>query len=427
MGAVADSELRSFLPIPPESEFPIQNLPFGVFVPEAGAAPRVGVAIGEWILDLALLAERGLFCGPELAGLRVFEAASLNPLLALGPAAWREARGTVARLLRADVPTLRDDAALRDLALVSRAEAEMCLPCVVGDYTDFYAGRQHAENVGRMFRGPDAALPPNYLHLPIGYHGRASSLVVSGTEIRRPRGQYRAPEAGGPSFGPSRELDFELELGFFIGRGNSLGSPIPIGRAPNQIFGYVLVNDWSARDIQQWEYAPLGPFLGKSFATTVSPWVVTTDALAPFRCTGPVQEPPPLDYLRLPPGGPWAYDMKLEVALRTPEMQEPVVIARTNFRELYWLPVQMVAHHTVNGCNLRPGDLLATGTISGPTADACGSLLEATLRGQRPLALPGGQTRAFLEDGDEVTLAATCDGPGYRVGFGACTGRILPG
>jgi fumarylacetoacetase len=322
---------------------------------------------------------------------------------------------------------LRDDAALRDRALVSRADAQMHLPCEVGDYTDFYAGRHHAENVGRIFRGPDAALPPNYLHLPIGYHGRASSLVVSGTEIPRPRGQYRTASEAAPAFGPTRELDFELELGFFIGRGNARGTPIPVGLAPDQIFGYVLVNDWSARDIQQWEYAPLGPFLGKSFATTISPWVVTTEALAPFRCAGPSQEPAPLEYLRLPPDGPWSYDIRLEVGLRSAAMPKPATIARTNFRELYWLPVQMVAHHTVNGCNLRPGDLLATGTISGRDADACGSLLEMTLRGQRPLVLPGGETRVFLEDGDEVTFTAACEGRDYRIGFGACTGRIVPG
>ena len=424
MRSTTDPTLRSFLSVPPESPFPIQNLPYGVFRPEPGVRPRVGVAIGEWVLDLAVLEERGFFGGPELAGRRVFGQATLNAFMALGPAAWHEAREQISRLLRHDVAVLRDDAALRDQALVAMEAAEMLLPSAIGDYTDFYASREHAANVGRLFRGPDAALPPSFPHTPIGYHGRAGSVIVSGTDIRRPQGPSRGPSDGGPAFGPTRELDFELEVGWFIGRGNELGRPIPIQRAPNQVFGFVLVNDWSARDLQQWEYQPLGPFLGKNFATTISPWVVPTAALEPFRCEGPPHEAEPLPYLRAK--GPQAYDLHLQVALQTPQMDTPQVITRTNLRHLYWSPVQLLAHHTVGGCNLRPGDLLATGTVSGPTPDSLGCLLDLTRRGENPLILPSGERRVFLEDGDTIILTGWCEGPDYRLGFGECRGRIQP-
>ncbi|MEW6197232.1 MAG: fumarylacetoacetase [Planctomycetota bacterium] len=424
MRSTTDPTLRSFVPVPPESPFPIQNLPYGVFRPEPGAQPRVGVAIGDWVLDLAVLEERGFFGGPELADRRVFGQATLNVFMALGPAAWHAAREQISRLLRHDVAVLRDDAALRDQALVAREAAEMLLPCAIGDYTDFYASREHAANVGRLFRGTDAALPPSYLHTPIGYHGRASSVVISGTDIRRPQGPSCGPNGSGPALGPTRELDFELEVGWFVGRGNELGRPIPIQRAPNQVFGFVLVNDWSARDLQQWEYQPLGPFLGKNFATTISPWVVPAPALEPFRCEGPVHDSELLPYLRTK--GPQAYDLHLQVALQTPQMDTPHIITRTNLRHLYWSPVQLVAHHTVGGCNLRPGDLLATGTVSGPTPDSLGCLLELTRRGESPLGLPSGEQRTFLEDGDTIILTGWCEGPDYRLGFGECRGRIQP-
>jgi fumarylacetoacetase len=300
----------------------------------------------------------------------------------------------------------------------------MNLPAEIGDYTDFYSSREHATNVGTMFRGREKALQPNWLHMPVAYHGRASSVVVSSTDIRRPYGQTIAPGAEEPVFETSKEMDFELEMGYFVGSGNELGRPIPIDEAANHIFGLVLVNDWSARDIQRWEYRPLGPFLAKNLATSISPWVVTLEALEPFRCPGPEQEPQPLPYLRSPREG--AFDIQLEVHLQSQEMAEPAVISRSNFRYLYWNMAQQLAHHTITGCNMRPGDLLASGTISGPTPDSYGSLLELAWRGTRPITLPNGEERSFLEDGDRVTLTGWCQGDGYRVGFGEVKGEIFP-
>jgi fumarylacetoacetase len=319
---------------------------------------------------------------------------------------------------------LRDDAALREQALLPMSEAVMQLPADIGDYTDFYSSREHATNVGTMLRGADNALMPNWLHLPVAYHGRASSIVVSGTDVRRPCGQSKPDKDDAPLFGPSRSLDFELEMAVFVGPGNELGTPIPIGQADEQLFGMVLLNDWSARDIQAWEYVPLGPFLAKNFATTISPWVVTLEALEPFRTAGPVQNPTSLPYLQT--SGPGAYDIQLEVLLQSEKMDRPARISHSNFKYLYWSMAQQLAHHTVNGCNLRPGDLLASGTISGPTPDSYGSLLELTWRGSKPLTLPNGDTRTFLQDGDRLTLTGWCQGDGYRVGFGEATGRILP-
>ncbi|HSN56479.1 MAG TPA: fumarylacetoacetase, partial [Candidatus Sulfomarinibacteraceae bacterium] len=302
---------------------------------------------------------------------------------------------------------------------------EMLLPAEIRDYTDFYSSREHATNVGTMFRGPDNALQPNWLHLPVGYHGRASSVVVSGTDVRRPRGQFKPADADRPVYGPSRLMDFELEMGFFVGPGNALGEPIPIADAPEHIFGMVLVNDWSARDIQAWEYVPLGPFLGKSFATSISPWVVTMDALEPFRCAGPAQtDPEPLPYLRT--SGDQAYDIRLEVLLQGADMAEPATIATSNFRYLYWNVCQQLAHHTVNGCNARPGDLYASGTISGPAKNERGSMLELSWRGSEPITLPNGGQRRFLADGDTVILRGRCEAGGVRVGFGEVRGTLLP-
>jgi fumarylacetoacetase len=424
MNPTTDPALRSWVPVPAESHFPIQNLPYGVFRRRAGGPPRLGVAIGEAVLDLALLQEHGLLRGPAVGDGQVFREAVLNPFMALGRAAWSEVRSLLSRLLRADEPALRDNAALRERALVPMAEVEMLLPAAIGDYTDFYSSREHASNVGIMLRGPENALMPNWLHLPVAYHGRASSVVVSGTDLHRPLGQTKADDAPAPTFGPSRSLDFELEMGLFVGPGNALGQPIPIEKAPEHIFGMVLVNDWSARDIQKWEYQPLGPFLAKSFGTSISPWVVTLDALEPFRTAGPKQEPAPLPYLRSP--GDWAFDIHLEVALQGAQMARPHLICRSNFQYLYWNVCQQLAHHTVNGCNLRPGDLLASGTISGPTPDSFGSLLELAWKGTRPLAFPNGEQRVFLQDGDRVTMTGWCQGAGYRVGFGEVTGRVLP-
>jgi fumarylacetoacetase len=304
------------------------------------------------------------------------------------------------------------------------ADVDMLLPVDIGDYTDFYSSREHATNVGAMLRGPENALMPNWLHLPVAYHGRASSVVVSGTDLYRPKGQGKPADAPAPLFGPSRSLDFELEMGFFIGPGNELGRPIPVAQAPEHIFGMVLVNDWSARDIQAWEYQPLGPFLAKNFGTSISPWVVTMEALEPFRTAGPRQEPEPLPYLRSPGG--WAYDIHLEVYVQGQRMEQPQRVSTSNLRFMYWNVCQQLAHHAVNGCNLRTGDLLASGTISGPTPDSFGSLLELTWRGTRPLTFPNGEQRTFLQDGDRVTMTGWCQGAGYRVGFGEVTGKILP-
>jgi fumarylacetoacetase len=383
------------------------------------------VAIGEQVLDLSVLVERGLFRGPEMRDTYVFHEPSLNAFLSMGRPAWREARQRIGELLRADEPALRDDAGLRDAALLPAASVQMLLPARVGDYTDFYSSREHATNVGTMFRGAANALQPNWLHLPVGYHGRSSSIVVSGTDVRRPCGQFRPEDADRPQCGPSRMMDFELEVGALIGPGNELGTPVPIDRAAEQLFGLVLVNDWSARDIQQWEYVPLGPFLGKSFATSISPWVVTLDALEPFRCAGPAQDDPaPLPYLTSPGG--WAFDIALEVLLKSAAMAEPVRIATGNFSSVYWSICQQLAHHTVNGCNLRPGDLLASGTISGSGRQERGSLLELAWRGAEPLALPSGETRSFLADGDTVIMRGHCESGGVRVGFGEVRGTLLP-
>jgi fumarylacetoacetase len=414
--------MRSFVEVPRESHFPIQNLPFGIFSSPNSEQPRVGIAIGDLVLDLALLEDDGFFTGPHLKGRKLFSQPALNPFMAQGRPAWREARQTIQHILGSDNPLLRDDVSLRKKALIPMADVEMHLPASVGDYTDFYSSREHATNVGAMFRGPKKALQPNWLHLPVAYHGRASSIVPSGTDIRRPLGQIVEPGASQPSLAPSREMDFELEIGQFVGPGNDLGQPISIDKATDHIFGLVLVNDWSARDIQRWEYRPLGPFLSKNLATSISPWVVTLDALEPFRCPGPEQDPEPLPYLRS--AGNWAYDIHLEVQLQSIAQNNPATVSHSNARYLYWNMCQQVAHHTIAGCNLRPGDLLATGTISGPTPNSAGSMLELSWRGERPLQLPGNETRTFLKDGDTVTMTGWCQGDGFRVGFGELTGRI---
>ncbi len=414
--------LRSFVSVAAESPFPIQNLPYGVFRRRAGGS-HVGVAIGDFILDLTALETKGFFDGPVLANRRPFAAGRLNAFLALGRGAWAEARSVVAHLLRADEARLRDDASLRENMLIPAADAEMLLPIDVGDYTDFYSSLEHATNVGTMLRGADKALQPNWRHLPVAYHGRASSVVVSGHDFPRPCGQTKPDGADAPQFGPTRSLDFELEMGAVVGVANELGRPIPVGQARDHVFGMVLLNDWSARDIQAWEYVPLGPFLSKNFCTTISPWVVTLEALEPFRVAGPIQEPTPPPYLRTE--GPQTYDIRLEVYLQGEKMGRTHCVCATNYQRLYWSLAQQVAHHTVNGCRLRPGDLLGSGTISGSTPDSFGSLLELTWRGARPLTFPDGEKRTFLQDGDRVTLTGWCQGEGYRVGFGEATGTVL--
>lgn len=423
MTSTTDPSRRSFVPVPTDSHFPIQNLPYGVFRPRSGGAARVGVAIAGNVLDLSELANHHLL-DVVAEGKHVFSQGSLNAFMALGPLAWRETRKSISHLLRVDVATLRDDSQLRERAFLSMNDVEMLLPVEIGDYTDFYSSREHATNVGTMIRGPENALNPNWLHMPIAYHGRASSIVVSGTNIRRPLGQRMPDPAGQPMFGPSRSLDFELEVGYVIGTGNPLGQPVPIDQAADHVFGLVLVNDWSARDIQKWEYQPLGPFLSKSFATSISPWVVTLEALQPFHTQGPSQQPAPLPYLSTTANT--TFDIQLEAALQASESSVRQRISMTNLRFMYWNMAQQIAHHTINGCNLRTGDLLATGTVSGPSPESLGCLLEITEGGKRPLQLSDGESRQFLEDHDRITLTGWCQGENYRVGFGELTGKVLP-
>ncbi len=411
------------------TDFPLQNLPFGVFR-RGTEAPQIGVAIGDRVLDLPAAIESGrLAVSDEISNACLSR--SLNALMGLGTAPRRTLRRQLFTLLRADNPLGADDAARANL-LHPLAQVEMLLPAEIGDYSDFYASIDHATNVGSMFR-PDNPILPNYKWVPIGYHGRSSSIVPSGTPIHRPNGQRKAPDAEAPTFGPSRQLDYELEMGVWIGKGNALGEPIEIERAEDHLFGLSLLDDWSARDLQAWEYQPLGPFLGKSFATTVSPWVVTIEALAPFRVPAaprPAGDPAPLPYLNAAGDrDEGALSITLEVHLQSRAMRErylsPVRVSRTNFRSLYWTPAQLVTHHASNGCNLCPGDLLGSGTVSGPEPEQRGCLLEKTWRGKEPIALPSGETRAFLEAGDEVSFTGRCEREGFvSIGFGECRGEV---
>ena len=415
--------LQSFIEVAPDSHFPIQNLPFGIFQPREGK-PRAGVAIGNLIADLSVLEELGHFRSPEFRDRQVFSEDSLNAFLALGRPAWRKAREVLQHLLLSETPTLRDDARLRTRVFQAQKDVIMKLPVRIANYTDFYSSYHHAHNVGTMLRGPENALMPNWKWLPVAYHGRASSVVVSGTSVRRPQGQIKPPDSSAPIFAPAKSLDYELEMAFLIGPGNSLGDPVRINHALDHIFGLVLMNDWSARDIQAWEYQPLGPFLAKNFCTSISPWVVTLEALEPFRKPLPSQEPQPLAYLRAK--NDFTFDIHLEARLQTSSLDSPHIITRTNFQNLYWSIAQQLAHHTVSGCNLQPGDLLASGTISGPTEESRGCMLELTWRGANPLKLPNGETRKWLEDGDTLTITGWCQGDGYRIGFGEVTGQVLP-
>ncbi len=417
--------MQSWRDIGERSDFPLENLPYGAFRAHGGAV-HLGVAIGEDVLDLAAVAQAGLI--DDICERELLEAGSLNPFLAAGRECWASVRERLIALLQRD-----GDARLRTANagrfFARQRDIEMVLPVEIGDYVDFYSSIEHATNLGRMFRPDGDALMPNWRHLPIGYHGRASTIVIDGTPIVRPSGQRKPPQAPLPAFGPSTRLDIELEVGFITGPGNAMGEPIAIADAREHIFGLVLVNDWSARDIQAWEYQPLGPFLGKSFATTISPWIVTLDALEPFRMAGPLQVPQPLEYLQT--RDEWAYDIALAVDVQSQTMRErgiaPQTISRTTFAAMYWNMAQQLAHVTSNGTAIRPGDLYASGTISGPTPDSLGSLIELTWNGERPIELASGERRAFLEDGDEVTLRGWCEGGGApRIGFGAARGMVLP-
>lgn len=415
--------MQSFISVSPDSHFPIQNLPYGVFSTCDNTAHRIGVAIGDLILDLSVIAH--LFSGPVLSSHQdVLRQPTLNGFMSLGSTAWKEARSRLQTLLSADNPILRDDQQLRAVAFVPQKSATMHLPAEIGDYTDFYSSIDHATNVGTMFRGKENALMPNWKYLPVGYHGRASSVVVSGTPIRRPNGQTRPKDDEPPTFGPCRLMDFELEMAFFVGPGNKLGDSISIQSAQDHIFGMVLMNDWSARDIQKWEYVPLGPFLAKNLGTTISPWVVTMEALAPFVVDNYVQDPKPFPYLQH--SDKYTYDINLEVGIKPDGSDHTGVVCKSNFRYMYWTMKQQLAHHTITGCNVRPGDLMASGTISGPTEESFGSMLELSWRGSKTVDIGTNATRKFLQDGDEVIINGYCQGKGYRVGFGQCTGKVLP-
>lgn len=416
-----DPSLSSWIEVAPNSDFPIQNIPFGIFQ-TADLAPRMATIVGDTVVDLAALAEAGLLATTKV-DTAVFQQRFINDFMALGKTATRAVRNRLSDLFETGNQELQGNADLKAAALFNVNEVALLLPVKVGDYTDFYSSREHATNVGTMFRDPDNALLPNWLHIPVGYHGRASSIVVSGTDIHRPKGQQLPNEAKVPVFGPSKLLDFELEVAFVVGQSTELGDTMTTETAEDYIFGLTLFNDWSARDIQKWEYVPLGPFLAKSFASTSSPWVVTLDALEQFRTEGYTQDPEVLPYLKY--DGNKNYDIKLQVAIQ-PEGAAPHVVCNSNFKHMYWTMFQQLTHHTINGCNINVGDMCASGTISGPTPDSYGSMLELSWRGSKPVAMPDGSERKFINDNDTVIMTGYGEVNGVRIGFGPCAGKVLP-
>lgn len=412
--------LQCWIDIPDNSDFTIHNLPFGIFSDDGD--PRPGVRIGDKVLDLSALLENGYLNKLQIQDTSVFYESKLNPFIELGKKARLELRKVLQEILSpgSELEKNSDD---HNKVLLDLKNLRMHMPVDVPDYTDFYSSIEHATNVGIMFRGKDNALMPNWKHLPVGYHGRSSSIVVSGTPIHRPKGQTKADDADSPSFGPSRLFDFELEMAFITSSNTELGDSISVEEAQDHIFGMVLFNDWSARDIQKWEYVPLGPFLGKNFGSSISPWIVTMEALEPFMLEGPKQDPEPLDYLKQ--SGKNNIDIILSASIKTAEGVEKV-ITNTNFKYMYWSMNQQLAHHTVNGCNIRVGDMYASGTISGPEEGSFGSLLEITWRGSKPIAMPDGSERKFLQDGDTLIVRGHCEKDGIRVGFGEVSGEVLP-
>lgn len=413
--------VTSWIAVPSGSDFPIQNIPFGIFK-TAEKTPRMATIIGDTVIDLAVLAEAGFFAKLGV-DTNVFKQAYINDFMALGKVMTRAVRDRIAELFEKSNTELAGNTQVMSQALHHHKEVELLLPIKIGDYTDFYSSREHATNVGVMFRDPANALLPNWLHLPVGYHGRASSIVVSGTPIHRPKGQQRPDDNLPPIFGPCKLLDFELEMAFVIGKETLLGDTISTSEAEEYIFGLALFNDWSARDIQKWEYVPLGPFLAKNFASTLAPWIVTLDALEPFRTEGYQQELEVLPYLKYE--GKCNYDIKLEVSIK-PETGQMHVVSNSNFKHMYWTMTQQLAHHTVNGCNVKVGDLMASGTISGPTPDSFGSMLEIAWQGKKPVDMPDGSQRRFINDGDTVVMKGWAEANGVRIGFGTCVGKILP-
>jgi fumarylacetoacetase len=421
MSKANDPSLKSWLETDPNSDFPIQNLPFGIFKTQS-SSPRIGVAIGDNVLDLAIMNKLGFFDKLKIDN-SVFTNQYLNDFIALGKQTTNAVRERVSQLLSAENPELRDNKEAQAKVLQYISNVQMQMPVKIGDYTDFYSSIDHATNVGTMFRDPANALLPNWKHLPVGYHGRSSSIIISGTNFHRPKGQTKPTEAEPPVFGPCRLLDFELETAFIIGKATELGDNITTEKAEEHIFGMVLFNDWSARDIQTWEYVPLGPFLAKNFASTISPWVVTMEALEPFRTKGYKQEPKVLPYLEY--NGDKNIDINLDVAIQ-PENGEETIVSHSNYKFMYWTMEQQLAHHTVNGCNVNIGDVMASGTISGPTPDSFGSMLEITWRGTKPVKMKDGSERKFINDNDTVIMRGYCKNESIRIGFGECKAKVLP-
>ncbi|WP_353143124.1 fumarylacetoacetase [Acinetobacter pragensis] len=415
--------LKSFIDIAENSDFPIQNLPYGIFSESADGSWRAGTAIGEWVLDLAALEAKGYLSIQD--GEKFFAQSTLNKFIESGKANWSKIRAELQDLLSADNAELRDNQALRDQIFFKQADVTLHLPVHIPGYTDFYSSKEHATNVGCMFRDPKNALLQNWSELPVGYNGRASSVIVSGTDVVRPSGQIKLPNAKRPQFSACRKLDFELETGFIVGKANNLGEPIAIENAWDHIFGMVLFNDWSARDLQQWEYVPLGPFNAKTFASSISPWIVTLEALEPFKTSSPVQEPQPLAYLR-EDNSSNSYDIHLSVEIQADGAEQADVISETNFKYMYWSMAQQLTHHTIAGCNMQVGDLMGSGTISGPTPNSYGSLLEITWNATKPLTLSNGEERSFIQDGDTLIMKGFCEKDGLRIGFGEVSGKVLP-
>ncbi|MDP5001309.1 MAG: fumarylacetoacetase [Flavobacterium sp.] len=416
-----DINRKSWIPVPENSDFPIQNIPFGVFITKDDVI-TIGTRIGNCAIDMGALQQLGYFEGIELTD-DMFMQDTLNDFISDGKKTWRLVRNRLAELFDENNSKLRDNKKHRDVVIFKVEDIEMLLPVQIGDYTDFYSSKEHATNVGKMFRDPENALLPNWLHIPVGYHGRSSTIVPSGIPVHRPYGQTLPNGETTPVFGPSRLVDFELETAFITTDANLMGEPIPVEEAEDHIFGMVLFNDWSARDIQKWEYVPLGPFLAKNFASSISPWIVTMDALEPFRVKGPEQSPEPLPYLQQK--GEKAFDINLEVIIH-PENSEETVVSRSNFKYMYWSMAQQLAHHTINGCRVNSGDMMGSGTISGPTEDSFGSMLELSWGGQKPLKMNDGSERKFINDNDTVIIRGYCKKDNLRIGFGEVSSKLLP-
>jgi fumarylacetoacetase len=412
---------KTWITVPENSDFPIQNIPFGVFLTRDDII-TIGTRIGDQAIDLGALHQLGYFDGIPLTD-DIFLQDTLNDFISDGQKTWRLVRNRISELFDVNNQSLQHNAAHKKIVLFSMEEIEMQLPVQIGDYTDFYSSKEHATNVGSMFRDPQAALMPNWLHLPVAYHGRSSTIVPSGVPVRRPMGQTLPKDSDRPVFGPSKLVDFELEMAFITTDANLMGEPIPINETEDYIFGMVLFNDWSARDIQKWEYQPLGPFLAKNFASSISPWIVTLDALEPFRTESPIQNPQPLPYLQLK--GNHSFDIHLEVDI-TPENDGPTTVTRSNFKYMYWTMAQQLAHHTINGCKVNSGDIMGSGTLSGPTPDSYGSMLELAWQGTKPIRLENGENRTFIQDGDTVTMRGFCSKNGIRIGFGELSTKLLP-